>query len=102
MKKILAIVGIALLFTSCIQQSAPTPEPEYVTPEVETIRVNNLGVFPYQEIDQLNVIEIDGCQYIVANGQDNHEPTLTHKGNCKYCRAYYSGIIRTVPTDTIK
>ena len=41
--------------------------------------------FEYGEVDEYHIQEIDGCEYILVNGQQNHEPALTHKGNCKYC-----------------
>jgi hypothetical protein len=48
--------------------------------------INSLGEFPYNSnIDELTVVEIDGCQYIVCNAYGNHDITITHKGNCKFC-----------------
>lgn len=57
---------------------------ERSTPEVKSI--NSLGKFPYNSnIDELSVVEIDGCEYIVCNAFGNKDIAITHKGNCKYC-----------------
>ena len=46
-----------------------------------------LGTFPYGNVDQLSVVVIDSCEYLVCNAASNSQIAITHKGNCKYCRA---------------
>jgi hypothetical protein len=48
--------------------------------------INLLGKFPYNSnIDELSIVEIDDCEYIVCNAYRNKDITITHKGNCKFC-----------------
>lgn len=46
---------------------------------------SDLGPFPYGEMDRMEVVTIDSCQYILLNGKHNQQPAITHKGNCKFC-----------------
>lgn len=56
------------------------------SPRLPQTHTRNLGKFPFNEsTDQMTVTEIDSCEYIVFNSFSNHEPVITHKGNCKYC-----------------
>lgn len=48
--------------------------------------VNSLGNFPYnQTCDELSIVTIDNCEYIVGNAFRNKDFAITHKGNCKFC-----------------
>lgn len=87
MKKILALV-ILLGMSSCqetVSTIDSTPKEELQNNE-GVKQVNSLGQFPYnKQIDQMVVVEVDGCQYIVLNSFSLKEPVMTHKGNCKFC-----------------
>ena len=75
--KILFVVGL-FTFSSC------SDEPE-VTQTTESVPNNQYKEFEYSDMDVYHIQEIDGCEYILVNGRENSEPSLTHKGNCKYC-----------------
>ena len=89
MKRFLSIAILTIAVTSCQRATETkidsTPKEEPSTNE-KTQRVTSLGQFPYnKELDQMVVVQIDGCEYIVLNSFSFKEPALTHKGNCKYC-----------------
>ena len=100
MKKIILLLSLTLLMISC------KPEPQVqIQPEaqIENIRVNSLGSFPYNSInDEIIIQEIDGCQYLVLNGRTNEQPAITHKGNCKYCEMRAQTLLAQAIKDTIK
>lgn len=80
--------SIKMLFAVClITLSSCNDEPEVTTQSITTESVpNNQYVeFEYGDVDVYRIQEIDGCEYIVVNGRANEQPSLTHKGNCKYC-----------------
>lgn len=77
-KNFLAILVSTVLISCCSSdtrnQSEPVPS------------INSLGRFPYNTvIDELTVVTIDSCEYIVCNSFKNKDITITHKGNCNYC-----------------
>lgn len=73
----LIVILIGLTISSCVQH-------QNVNNDVKSI--NSLGKFPYNSnIDELTVVEIDGCEYIVCNAFGNKDIAITHKGNCKFC-----------------
>ena len=80
MRKLIYILSLVFL-VSC------SSEPEIdVTEDTETS--NDEGgyvMFEYGTVDEYHIQEIDGCEYILVNGSDAHEPAFTHKGNCKFC-----------------
>jgi hypothetical protein len=75
MKKIVFLVGLFLL-VSCSDDTETT---------TENVDNSEYLKFEYGAVDEYHIQEIDGCEYIVVNGQVNEQPALTHKGNCKYC-----------------
>jgi hypothetical protein len=77
--KILFVVGLFLL-VSCEREIEVTVEKT-----TESVPNNQYKEFEYGDIDVYHIQEIDGCEYILVNGRENSEPSLTHKGNCKYC-----------------
>ena len=76
-----------LLFLSLLFLASCSSEPEIdVTEDTKTL--NDEGgyvMFEYGTVDEYHIQEIDGCEYILVNGSDAHEPAFTHKGNCKFC-----------------
>lgn len=58
MKKIILLVLIALMMAGC------NPPPDY------------------QRIDKWQILELDSCEYIQADGYHGY----VHKGNCRFCR----------------
>lgn len=109
MKKIILTLSIALALISC--KEAPTVQiAQQPEPIVETIRLNSLGNFPYNDkSDELTIREIDGCEYIIGNAQLESDPIMCHKGNCKYCQQRLQVMISqavkeqiTIPIDSIK
>lgn len=58
MKKIILLVLIALMMAGC------NPPPDY------------------QRIDKWQILELDSCEYIQADGYHGY----VHKGNCHFCR----------------
>lgn len=103
MKKIFLLLSLTLLMISCKPNCA---EPQVQTapePQVENIRLNSLGNFPYNDkTDEITIQEIDGCEYLVVNGKANQEPAITHKGNCKYCTMRAQAQIIQPIKDSIK
>ncbi len=87
--KILFVVGL-FTFSSC------SDEPE-VTQTTESVPNNQFMEFEYGDIDVYHIQEIDGCEYILVNGRENSEPSLTHKGNCKYCLERNRTIVNVEP-----
>jgi len=82
MKKLI-LVTIMIGLAACTNQTA-----ERCAQEVEQqdqIEDDSYQTFEYGAVDVYRIQEIDGCEYILVNGYGNHEPALTHKGNCKYC-----------------
>lgn len=82
MKKLI-LVTIMIGLAACTNQTA-----ERYAQEVEQqdqIKDDSYEKFEYDKVDVYHIQEIDGCEYILVNGYGNHEPALTHKGNCKYC-----------------
>ncbi len=73
MKKLALISSLFLLF-SCGNNDTVTIDKQ-----------NVIGKFPYGEIDDLSVVEIDSCEYIVCNSIRNKDIAITHRGNCKLC-----------------
>ena len=76
MKKIVVILMGLFLFVSCSDDTETT---------TENVDNSEYLKFEYGDYDVYRIQEIDGCEYIVVNGQTNSDPALTHKGNCKYC-----------------
>jgi hypothetical protein len=79
MKKLLLPLLLLVCVTSC------SDEPETVPQTTKPVPNDNYMMFEYGTTDEYHIQEIDGCEYILVNGTANHEPALTHKGNCKYC-----------------
>jgi hypothetical protein len=72
------VLLVAVIFCGCGEQS------QTETTKVKSI--NSLGNFPYNSnIDELTIVEIDDCEYIVCNAYQMKDITITHKGNCKFC-----------------
>lgn len=78
--KILFVLGLIAL-SSCNDE----PEVTNQSTTTESVPNNQYVEFEYGDVDVYRIQEIDGCEYIVVNGSSQHEPALTHKGNCKYC-----------------
>ena len=58
MKKIILLAFITLMMAGC------NPPPDY------------------QRIDKWQILELDSCEYIQADGYHGY----VHKGNCRFCR----------------
>jgi len=58
MKKIILLALIALMIVGC-----------YIQPD-------------YQIIDKWQILELDSCEYIQADGYSGY----VHKGNCRFCK----------------
>jgi hypothetical protein len=78
MKKLIIVAITLLALNSCGQPAVNLKE--------DIVIESTLGVFPYGTIDQLKVIVIDNCEYIVTNSLRVKDPVMTHKGNCKFCK----------------
>jgi hypothetical protein len=60
----------------------------------KSVNSKSLGKFPYNDqTDQMTVTEIDSCEYIIFNSYLDHEPSMTHRGRCKYCQERLKKII---------
>jgi hypothetical protein len=79
MKKLLLALLVLAGITSCSESEDPIEE------TTKPLSNENFMMFEYGATDEYHIQEIDGCEYILVNGMNNHEPALTHKGNCKYC-----------------
>ena len=74
-----------LLFLSLLFLASCNSEPEVDTTEETSNDEGSYMMFEYGTVDEYHIQEIDGCEYILVNGSDAHEPAFTHKGNCKFC-----------------
>lgn len=53
--------------------------------------------FPYSKnIDQINVVTIGECEYLVTNAQSQSDVAITHKGDCKFCIQRQEDMIRRI------
>ncbi len=105
MKKVILIGILAMALSNCSdstqQHTIHTAQEEINNLPLRS--VNSLGKFPYNSnVDELTVITIDNCEYIVCNAQTNADVTITHKGNCKFCEEKTKSYIRNYIKDSIK
>ena len=92
MRKIIFILLAAVLFCGCCEQRNDIG---HVRKQKEVRQVTSNYNTTY------NVVEIDSCEYLV-----NHSDTyygydvisITHKGNCKYCRERNRQTIKDILT----
>jgi hypothetical protein len=91
MKKLLLSLLLLVGVTSCSDELETTPQ------TTESVPNDNYMKFEYGEVDEYHIQEIDGCEYILVNGTGDHEPALTHKGNCKYCLERNKTIVNFEP-----
>ena len=73
MKKILLATLLIGMMGGCVQN----PEP------LNANKLRIIGKFNYDDVDYMRVETIDSCEYILINGKQRDQPTITHKGNCK-------------------
>lgn len=106
MKKIITILILTISLANC---GGVIEEPNSIQTAQEEIdnlplrSVNSLGKFPYNSTyDELTVITIDNCEYIVCNAETTSDITITHKGNCKFCEEKINSYIRNYIKDSIK
>lgn len=78
--RILLIVLLISVFTSCQQYKYPSDKP---TPDVE---IESVSTVPktYVGFDDWSIVVIDSCEYIEVDmgSNKNRVYSLTHKGNC--------------------
>lgn len=43
----------------------------------------NVREFSYQESEEIQTIQYDGCEYVLVKGIGSGVVSITHKGNCK-------------------
>lgn len=90
MKKLLLSLAIAATLVSCgptpqeIQMQSQNCVPCEESQDKSTI--SNLGAFPYGNTDVMHIEVIDSCEYIVCNDHQMAGITMTHKGNCVFCK----------------
>lgn len=78
-KTFIYVLLASIIFYSCGSPSQPSQP-------YEVKSINSLGKFPYNvRIDELTVVQIDSCEYIVCNAYKMKDITITHKGNCIFC-----------------
>jgi hypothetical protein len=80
MKKQLCILIVCAIFT--FVGCADNNNCNVVKPK----DISYLGNFPYHRTDELHVVVIDSCEYIVCNGLAEKDVAITHKGNCSFCK----------------
>ena len=82
MKKFLIGISLVSIFAVTLA-SCCNHEPQVQTEQPKLKSLNSLGRFPYNTVvDEMTVVIIDDCQYIVCNAYSNKDITITHKGNC--------------------
>lgn len=98
MKKILIASITLLTMISC----SDTNETNHVYQEeqiqlVPLIPTTYVCDFPYSKnIDQINVVTIGECEYLVTNAQSQSDVAITHKGDCKFCIQRQEDMIRRI------
>lgn len=66
-------------------------------PQAPLIPITYVCDFPYSKnIDQINVVTIGECEYLVTNAQSNADISMTHKGDCKFCIQRQEDMIRRI------
>ena len=83
MKKLAMLISSLLLFSCGNSENVEISKEEYN--KLKGVTKKSLGSFPYQKVDELYVIELDSCEYIIYNAFLNKDGAITHKGNCKFC-----------------
>ena len=68
MKKVLSIILLSTILSSCEEVNTPKTRTRFVVKE---------GYGP------LTLVEVDSCEYLL--GEWGNATVLTHKGNCKFC-----------------
>lgn len=110
MKKILISTCIAIALVSCKEpdtqheQIISDTDLEQIQPQQHAplIPKTYLCDFPYgKNIDEINVVTIGECEYLVANAQNNSDITMTHKGDCKFCMQRQEELIRRILLEKI-
>jgi hypothetical protein len=92
MKKIIISTLICIVLVSCKE------EPNHVyEQEAPLITKTYLCDFPYaKNIDEINVVQIGECEYLVSNAHPLEDMTITHKGDCKFCLIRQEDMIRKI------
>lgn len=104
MKKILLATCIAIALVSCKEpdQTNHVYEQQLQQTEVQVPLIPKTYVcdFPYgKNIDEINVVTIGECEYLVSNAQSQSDITMTHKGDCKFCMQRQEEMIRRILTE---
>lgn len=102
MKKIL-IASIAILYMISCKEEEPqhvyddTDVQQVEQPKQPLIPTTYVCDFPYaKNLDEINVVTIGECEYLVANANSNSDITITHKGDCKFCMKRQEDMIRRI------
>lgn len=103
MKKIL-IASISLLAMISCREADETnhvyneeQEQIQVQQQAPLIPTTYVCDFPYSKnIDQINVVTIGECEYLVTNAQSQSDVAITHKGDCKFCMQRQEDMIRRI------
>ena len=69
MKKIILLALTALVMAGCYQAKA------YNDKQIELVSDYRLSTIEYQ-----------GCEYVVMQSDWNKHGTMSHKGNCRFCK----------------
>jgi hypothetical protein len=104
MKKILISTIVLIAMVSCKraddtnhvyeQQLQQTQEVQQQAPLIPQTYVCD---FPYSKnIDEINVVQIGDCEYLVAHALEQKDITITHKGDCKFCMQRQEDMIRRI------
>ena len=92
MKKILIATITLLAMISC--READETKHIYDDEQIQVVQEQPVPLipttyvcdFPYSKnIDQINVVTIGECEYLVTNAQSQSDVAITHKGDCKFC-----------------
>lgn len=90
MKNLLILIITIFALCSCIENNTQTRRSNQECSKV----TSNFG-------NTYNIVEIDSCEYLVkhSNTHFGHDViSITHKGNCKYCRERNRQIIKDILT----
>lgn len=76
MKKLISILVLGVIFTSCKNVKEVKNQSETSTIK-KVIELNN--------VLDIIIIELDSCEYITITGGYESGVSIIHKNNCKFC-----------------
>ena len=78
---IIGFMALVIIFLTGCAEPAKHQENVYWAKRIDVHWTDEDG---YEGAECFTIIEIDGCEYLLA--QHDRSRIVTHKGNCRFCR----------------